>query len=420
EIPSAVVRLAGGRAVWEGVTVVAAGDPLLTSGTVSDVLGAFAVEPRSPAVEASVSGARLDIDALLGTAQAEIGYGRIAWARLADRLLQGRAPEEWAAEQELHRPGPLPVKGRVAFRVDSVLRLPYRLDRVQGVVRLGRDRVDLEEASFGAYGGTGSARGSLRLGELESEPFLLNVSLQDVRAEQYLAQNTPLGTLIAGTLSLDLELEGGLDRLVLPVTQVLSGVGRFEIRDGRIEPNPLTDGLLRFLRLDGVRNLRFSRWSAPLIIDRGLILLDGSQFSGSELVAEATGALGFGGSLDLGALVRPDSTLARAATSAAGAAGEVIDRYMRAGGALELALRLTGQASDPRFALDPDAMQESTRSVLEEAARRARESGEAEVRERGLDALRGLTGQKAPPPAAGAPDTTAAPATADTTSDGNR
>jgi hypothetical protein len=90
-----------------------------------------------------VSGARLDIDALLGTAQAEIGYGRIAWARLADRLLQGRAPEEWAAEQELHRPGPLPVKGRVAFRVDSVLRLPYRLDRVQGVVRLGRDRVDL-------------------------------------------------------------------------------------------------------------------------------------------------------------------------------------------------------------------------------------------------------------------------------------
>lgn len=398
EIPSAVVRLAGSRAVWEGVTVVAAGDPLLTSGTVSDVLGRLAVEPRSPVVDASVTGARLDFDALLGPAQAEIGYGRIAWARLADRLLQGRAPEEWAAEQELHRPGPLPAKGRVAFRVDSVLRLPYRLDRVQGVVRLGRDRVDLEEATFGAYGGAGSARGSLRLGELESEPFQFNVSLKDVRAEQYLAQNTPLGTLIAGTLSMDLELEGGLDRLVLPVTQVLTGVGQFEIRDGRIEPNPLTDGLLRFLRLDGVRNLRFSRWSAPLIIDRGLILLDGSQFSGSEMVAEATGALGFGGSLDLGALVRPDSTLARAATSAAGAAGEVINRYMRAGGALELALRLTGHASNPRIELDPDAMQESTRSVLEEAAQRARESGEAEVRERGLSVLRGLVGQGDPDP----------------------
>jgi hypothetical protein len=421
EIPSAVVRLAGGRAVWEGVTVVAAGDPLLTSGSVSDVLGKLAVEPRSPAVEASVTGARLDFDALLGTAQTEIGYGRIAWARLADRLLQGRAPEEWAAEQELHRPGPLPVTGRVDFRVDSVLRLPYRLDRVEGVVRLGRDRVDLEEASFGAYGGTGSARGSLRLGELESEPFRLDISLTDVQADQYLAQNTPLGTLIAGTLSLDLELEGGLDRLVLPVTQVLAGAGRFEIRDGRIEPNPLTDGLLRFLRLDGVQDLRFARWSAPLIIDQGLILLDGSQFSGSELVAEATGALGFGGSLDLGALVRPDSTLARAASSAAGAAGDVIDRYMRAGGALELALRLTGQASDPRFELDPDAMQESTRDVLEEAAQRALQSGEDEAMERGLDALHGLVGQDDPEPDAAVQDTApGAPAVQDTASEGNR
>lgn len=421
EIPSAVVRLAGGRAMWEGVTVVAAGDPLLTSGTVSDLLGQLAAQPRSPAVEASVSGARLDFDALLGTAQTEVGYGRIAWARLADRLLQGRPPEEWAAERELDRPGPLPVMGRVAFQLDSVLRLPYRLDRVRGQVLLAPDRVDLREVAFGAYGGTGSARGSLRLGESEAEPFQFDVSLRDVRAEQYLAQNTPLGTLIAGTLSMDLALEGGLDRLVLPVTQVLSGSGRFEIRDGRIEPNPLTDGLLRFLRLEGVRDLRFARWSAPLIIDRGLILLDGSQFSGSELVAEATGALGFGGSLDLGALVRPDSALARAATSAAGAAGEVINRYMRAGGALELALRLTGQASAPRFELDPNAMEESTKSVLDEAARRARESGEAEVRERGLNALRGLTGQKTPAPAAGAPDTAApVPVPADTASGGTR
>jgi hypothetical protein len=410
-IPSAVVRLAGSRAVWEGVTVVAAGDPLHTSGTVSDVLGRLALEPRLPVVNASVTGSRLDVDAVLGPAPSEIGYGRIAWARMADRLLQGRAPEDWAAEQELHRPGPLPVTGRVAFRVDSVLRLPYRLEEVKGVVRLGRNQVDLEETSFRTYGGTGTARGSLRLGEMEAEPFRLDVSLKDVRAEQYLAQNTPLGTLIAGTLSMDLALEGGLDRLVLPVTQALTGVGRFEIRDGRIEPNPLTEGLLRFLRLDGVRDLRFTRWSAPLIIDRGLILLDGSQFSGSELVAEATGALGFGGSLDLGALVRPDSALARAAISTAGAAGAVIDRYARAGGALELALRLTGEATSPRFQLDPDAMQQSTRSVLEEAARKARESGEATARERGLDALRGLTGQKPPAPAAGAADTAPAAAT---------
>jgi hypothetical protein len=204
---------------------------------------------------------------------------------------------------------------------------------------------------------------------------------------------------------MDLALEGALDSLALPLTQALNGVGRFEIRDGRIASNALTDGLLRFLRLEGVRELQFTRWNSPLLIREGLIVLDGSDFSGSELVAEMRGALGFGGSLDLGALVRPDSTLARAAASAAGAAGAVIDRYMRAGGALELALRLTGQASNPRFELDPEAMQESSRGVLEEAARRARESGEAEVRERGRDLLRGLVGQGEPEPEGAVPDT---------------
>lgn len=406
EVPSADIRLTGTSAVWDGVTVIAAGDPLETSGAVTDLLGQLAAEPRTPVVDASVGGPALDFDALLGTSQQEIGYGRIAWARLADRLLQGRAPEEWAAERELRRPSTLPITGRVALRVDSVVRLPYRLTGVEALVLMERDRVDLAESSFFAYGGLGSARGTLMLGDVESEPFRLDVSVVGVRAEQYLAQNTPLGELISGSLTMDFALEGGLDSLVLPLTRTLTGAGRFEILDGRIASNAVTDGLLRFLRLEGIRDLQFDRWTAPFLIQEGLIVLDGSDFSGSELVAEMQGALGFGGALDLGALVRPDSTLARAATSAAGAAGEVIDRYMRAGGALELALRLTGQASDPRFELDPDAMQESSRTVLEEAAERALESGEAEVRERGLDALRGLVGQDDPQPDAAAQDTT--------------
>ena len=101
----------------------------------------------------------------------------------------------------------------------------------------------------------------------------------------------------------------------------------------------------------------------------------------------------------MGALVRPDSALARSAASAAGAAGEVINSYLAAGGAVELALRLTGQATNPQIELDPDAMGESTRNVLDQAARRAVESGEEEIRERGLNLLRGLAGQRTEEPA---------------------
>jgi len=417
EIPSAVISLQGSQASWNGVRVIAAGAELRTTGVVRDLLGRLAIgQPRPPMVEASVDGERLDLDALLGPARNEIGYGRIAWARLADRPLEGRSPEEWATERELRRPVRLPVKGRITFRLDSVVRLPYRVSDVEGLILIDRDRVELNDARFAIYGGTGSARGALRLGEVAAEPFLLDISLEGVRAEQYLAQNTPLGSLVSGSLTMDLSLEGGLDSLALPVTQALNGIGRFEIRDGRVASNALTDGILTFLRLESTRSLEFSLWTSPFLIRDGLIVLDGSDFSGSELVAELQGALGFGGTLDMGALVRPDSALARGAAAAAGAAGAVIDRYLAAGGAVELALRLTGHAANPQIELDPNAMQESTRSILDQAARRAVESGEEEIRVRGLDLLRGLSGQRSEEPADTAP--APAPDTAGTVGDG--
>ena len=93
-------------------------------------------------------------------------------------------------------------------------------------------------------------------------------------------------------------------------------------------------------------------------------------------------------------------------------AGTVLSRYVQAGGILEIALRLTGHASDPNVELDPQAMEESSRSVLEQAAEEAVRSGEADLRERGRDLLRGLTG--AGPTET--PDSTSSPA--DTTGGG--
>lgn len=421
EVPEAVIRLEGTAARWASTPVFAAGDPIEIEGALSDVLGRLAAEPRTPSLRATARGARLDLDALLGESEEEIGYGRIAWARLADRSVEGRSPEEWAEERDLSRPGTLPVSGRIGFRLDSVLRLPYRLSAVEGQLLLRPDRVELVETRFAAYGGIGSASGFLDLGEVEAEPFRLDLALEGIRAERYLAQNTPLGTLVSGSLTMDLSLEGGLDSLVLPVTQLLTGSGRFEIRNGRIASNPLTEGLVRFLKLGNVQDLQFDRWTSPFAIEDGRIILDASSFAGTQLVADITGAVGFGGGLDLGALIRPDSVLTRTAVSAAGAAGEVIDRYLGAGGAVELAVRLTGQAANPNFALDPTAMRESSQDVIDQAARRARQTGEAEVRRLGAEAVRGLLGNPSRTPAdtgSVATDTTGGSATDTTGTDG--
>jgi hypothetical protein len=416
-IQRAVLALDGAEARWDGVEVHLADDVVRTSGTIRDLFGRFAQgAPRVSAVEATARSSRLDLDRVLVASESEIGYGRLAWARLGARSVEGRPPEDWARAMELRRPATLAVRGRVVFRADSLIRRPYVMTDAEGVLLLESDRIEIVDARFGIYGGRGTATGSLRLGADSSQPFRLNMSLDGVRAEEYLAQNSPLGRLVSGALTLDLSLEGGMDTLSLPLARALQGVGRFELRDGRIASNTLTRGILEFLRLDGVTDLEFSHWVSPFTIREGALELNGSDFTGSALVAELQGALGFGGSLDLGALVRPDSALARGAAAAGGAAGEVLARYLDRGGALELALRLTGQASDPRVELDPDAMQQSTRSVLEEAAEQALRSGEEGARERGLELLRGLTGQRGD--SASAADTSGS--AADTTSSGAR
>ena len=72
-------------------------------------------------------------------------------------------------------------------------------------------------------------------------------------------------------------------------------------------------------------------------------------------------------------------------------------------------VRLTGQAANPRFALDPAAMRESSQNVVDQAAGRARQAGEAEVLRLGAEAVRGLLGNPSQAPGdtgAAASDTT--------------
>lgn len=403
-VPRAVLSLEGTSARWSGTEVRLDGGSITTSGSLSDLFGRLAEGgPRVPRVDATFTSRHLDLDALLGRPPEDIGYGRIAWARLGGSSISGRAPEELARERRLQRPVKLPVRGRVTFRVDSLVRRPYQVTNVQGLLLLEPDHVEISDTRFGIYGGTGTAQGDLQLGSRVAEPFRLDLSLQNVRAEEYLSQNSPIGRMVSGGLTMDVSLAGEVDSLALPLTRALQGAGRFEIRDGRVASNPLTRGILDFLGLGRDLDLEFSRWNSPFTIRDGAIVLGGSYFAGSSLIANLQGALGFGGSLDLGAIVSPDSTLARGAITR-GAGGEVLRRYMDAGGVLEIALLLTGRASDPDIELDPSSMERSTRNVLERAAGEAVRSGETEVRQRGLDLLRGLTGQD------GAADTARVPA----------
>lgn len=429
-IPAATLRLEGRDVRWSALEARLGASRLRSSGRLRDPIGAWR-EDAPIRFDAELSSPGLDLEAALPVETGgDVGWGRLVSARLGDRRVDGRSPEEAAAASGLRRPSPPAARGEVRVRLDSVAWRGETFTDVSGTVRLDPGRIDVPELRFAAWGGRATLGGSARLGDEALEPFGLRIGLEGVRAERWLARHTPLGEVIRGGLSLELELAGGLDTLLLPSSVTLAGAGAARLRDGSVTANPFTDALAGFVGIPGLSQARIRSWVAPFRIEDGRLVLSDAVAELGSARADLSGAVGFGGALDLSMVVRPDSaaalTLAAAAASALPAGVRTaLDR----GVPVELGLRVGGRLARPEFSLDAGATRAGVEAAAGETVGRAaeraldearrqleREGGEDDLRRQGLDLLRRLTGAPADtaappePSPAGAGDSVPAPA----------
>ncbi len=393
-VPEGRVDLTGDAAVWRDLAIDLGADRVVSTGTLSGflTLPGSRADGRVPRVAAAVRARRLDLDALRGTSRQEVGYGRIAFARLGGRSLAGMSAEDLAREREMERPDRLPIQGNIRLTADSLLSSPYRLSDVSARIHLSPTVIRIEEAVFSAYGGRGQGSVSAQLGAQEAEPFRLELDLREVRADEFLAQTSPLGGLVQGSLSLGLTVDGGLDRLLLPVRIALQGDGAFDIRDGRFLSGPVSAGLASFLGVPALDTLRFERWTSPFVIRDGAVRLPDGSLTSTALALLVGGAVAFDGGLDLGLLIRPDSAVANWIASGGGAAVGALAGYLGSGSAVEIGVLVDGTASAPRFALDPSSLEDVAREAARDATDEATQTGRDELERRGLDLIRRITG----------------------------
>jgi hypothetical protein len=268
--------------------------------------------------------------------------------------------------------------------VDTLLYGGAILDDVEGTVQLGRQRVDVPRLEFGAYGGRGTAAASLELGTGYVEPFGLQLELRDVRAEEWLSRHTPLGRALSGTMSLDLELAGGLDTLLLPGDNSLAGSGEIRVRDGAIEPNPLTEALAAALGAADPFGRTLKDWASRFRIDDGAVHLSDGNFEFDRGDVDLGGSVAFDGALDLALLLRPDPEQVRSLSeSVLEGVPESARGLLSQGQSVELGLRVGGRIDRPTVAVDPSSLDRGLDAVVG--------AGQSEIERRGLDLLRRLT-----------------------------
>ncbi len=435
-VPDAALELAGRTVRWSEMEVELGPDRLRTTGRLDDPLAFLADDgARVPFVEAEVRSARLDLDRIVPPrGDPEMTYGRIVFAHLGGRSLDGGSAEDVATREGLFRPAPLPLRARIDLEADTLISAPYRLSDVALTLEAGPEMIAVPDASFGLFGGQVGASFHVALGEAPTQPFRLTMEAAGTRAADFLSATSPLRRLVNGTLGLELTADGALDGLMLPVAGTLVGSGLFRILEGGLRENPVTSVLAESLSLPGLAAPGFREWGSPFRLDGSRLLLEEGRF-GTELGELGfAGAVGLDGALDLGVqLSASGSRLDSLALRRSGLASAVAGRL---GGAsvVRVGLRLGGTVFDPTVRPDVslatgdigravreevDARRAELRDTAEARLRQTRDSAEARLRAerealeararrraeteaRGL--LRGILGGRQPPP-----DTTAAP-----------
>jgi hypothetical protein len=355
-VPTGEIELTDRRLTWSELPVLVGRDQLVTSGSVDDVLALGNDETSTPRVDITVRGARLDLDAAFppDADTIDVTYPRIAFAHLGGRRIADRTPADAMRAIGLSRPETLPFHGTVDVQVDTLDFRPYRLTAVSALVELTDSTVSVEAPAFTLWGG--SARGSLRFGVGE-EPlaaFTLALAVDSVSAEDFLSRTTPAADAVSGTLSLELEAAGELDRSLLPTGPSLTGHVRLSVVDGRVRGTGPNLILADFLESDGWADVGFERWDTEAeLVSRRLEVRE------SELLSDQ-GHVVFGGTLHLdgshdfalGLSIPPDR-LETVSLRRTGIGQSVLDQLAAAGRPLDLGLRMSGALRAP--VIEPDA-----------------------------------------------------------------
>jgi hypothetical protein len=383
------IRLEGESVSWTEVELQLGSARGSTSGRAEIPLGRSDRRDDRPVIDASLHIDRLDLDEILPDSRGEgIGWGRMVFARLGGRSIEGVSAEEIAVSRGQRRPAEPPVAGDLGVKIDVVHSGEMDVTNLEGLLRFGRQRIEIPDLGFMAHGGSGRLAASLELGSGYVEPFGLQLELTDVRAEEWLSRQTPLGRYVSGTMGLELELAGGLDSLLLPDPASLFGVGSFRISDGMIQPNPLSRAIASVVGAAEPTGSSLRSWVSRFSIGDGAVALSDGEFEFAGGEADLGGKVAFDGALDLAARLRPDAATVRSLGDEylSGLSPEA-RTLLAASGSPELGLRIEGRLGSPRVTADPESIRRAQEAIVE--------SGRGEIEKRGLDLLRKLTGQAA-------------------------
>jgi len=395
--PGGPIALQGNNATFRDFPLLLELDQFLATGEIRGITS-FGESGRTVEANASIRGPKLNLLRLTTKPLPDpaLSYGKVAFARVGGRPVAGRSVVEAAQELRLNRPDSIPLAGVLTLALDTIIDAKGRLENVRAVVEFGPDFLRVSDASFNRYGGRIQANGNLMLGENAQEPFSMKLEVENLDASAFLGANSPLGKIVRGRLSLNLDLVGSLDALLLPEGPTLVGSGAFSLTEGGLNSILITESLATFLGLDEYRVPDIQDWSTAFVLENGRVRLADARLAGAPGEPRVGGSIGLDGGLDLLSVFSlPSDRLGSFARENLGMAGDLAGRVANRPDVVQAVIRIRGSILGPDLEADPGAAAETiTRAVGEEVqseANRRIQEQTTRLQNRASGFLRGLT-----------------------------
>ncbi|OPL10592.1 MAG: hypothetical protein AVO38_05115 [delta proteobacterium ML8_D] len=187
--------------------------------------------------------------------------------------------------------------------------------------------------------------------------------IKSVKVEGLLVSLAPKAKdMISGTLQSHLTFSGsGTEWPKLGDFLVLDG--KYGLHDGRVSNTPVTAAIAGLLGLDEINNISFEDLDGSIHITDGQMDLD-TQMTGEHVNAEARGAVGLDGKLNLPVSLHFSPELSEKLRDSASVAGYLADET----GDIDISLKLAGTVTRPYPTLDTTGVKGKIKETIRKKA----------------------------------------------------
>lgn len=254
----------------------------------------------------------------------------------------------------------------------------FHFRNVRGSLTGRPDVVTLRNLALNTFGGSVKANGTLGLADVRRPEFDIELDVSNLEAHEALAPFTQFSEYVFGKFSMNSDLRGQLNDTLGVIPSTVSGSGKIQILDGRIEGIKVLDALAEVLGIGQLNDINFKRWTNDFTIANGRTLLSDVKISARDADFLIGGTHGIDGSMDYAMVVKLSRALSDR-VNVSGFAQELIKALKDDQGRLSLNFQISGTLAKPVLKLDTEMQKKAAEERIRREIEKKKEQLKAEA-----------------------------------------